>query len=609
MMDLRGGRQSLRVRLPLLICGLIAVSLVAFLLVAFQQVQQELLRSGQERAQAAADQLANLLAQSAQQPITETHRAAQDPAIRQFLEQPGDAEAEKARQRLTALAGAGQPPVELWDAAGARRLVGNPAKSDRPVPPTPGMVQPSREGVGTFQATEQAVYWDIVAAVRADGTEAVPRGFVVSRRILSRAGNSDAIKKLVGAGAVIKLGNASGGVWSDLSKPVAAPAVEVRPGLIEDDPAADDERFVGWATLVRGTPWMVLVEFPRQAIVAPARAFLLRMLLVVAGLVALAAAAAYVLTARITKPLAELTRGAEAIAEGRFEERITVDRRDEIGRLAVAFRTMATEVQAAREQLETRVRERTAAVVALNTQLEHRVAELKTLSGELEAFTYSVSHDLRAPLRHIAGFATLLEKRTGNALDAEATRYLGTIVGAAAKMGRLVDDLLAFSRMGRAEVRAKPVDLDEMVREVQREAEQYAAGRGIKWITHPLPAVTGDPALLRVALTNLVSNAVKYTAPREAAEIEIGALPSANGECVVYVRDNGVGFDMKYVDKLFGVFQRLHAAEEFEGTGIGLANVRRIVQRHGGRTWAEGIVGQGATFFITLPLRGQGGTA
>lgn len=605
MKGFRGGRQSLRVRLPLLICGLIAVSLVAFLLVAFQQVQRELLRSGQERAQAAADQLANLLAQSAQQQITETHRAAQDPAIRQYLEQPGDAEAEKARQRLASLAGAGQPPVELWDASGGRRLVGNPAKSDRPVPPTPGILRPTHEGAGTFQASDQAVYWDVVAAVRADGTDAVPRGFIVSRRILSRAGNSDAIKKLVGTGAVITLGNASGGVWSDLSTPVAAPAVEVRPGLIDDNRAPDGARLVGAATLVRGTPWMVLVEFPRRAIVAPALAFLVRMLLVVAGLVALAAAAAYILSARITRPLAELTHGAEAIAEGRFEARITIDRADEIGRLAVAFRTMATEVHAAREQLETRVRERTAAVVDLNTQLERRVAELKTLGGELEAFTYSVSHDLRAPLRHIAGFATLLEKRTGSARDAEAARYLATIAGAAAKMGRLVDDLLAFSRLGRAEMRATAVDLDEVMRDVRREVEQDATGRRINWTMHPLPAVTGDPALLRAAFTNLVSNAVKYSAPRDPAEIEIGARPPVNGERVLYVRDNGVGFDMKYVDKLFGVFQRLHAAEQFEGTGIGLANVRRIVQRHGGRTWAEGELDRGATFFVALPAGGS----
>jgi signal transduction histidine kinase len=597
---------SLRVRLPLLICASIGVCLVAFLSVSSQQVERALLGAAHARAVAASDQLANLLTQAGQQQMTEAHRVAQDAAVGGYLEQPSDAGAERARLRLVSLASAGQPAVELWDNAGHRRLLAEPAKSDRPVPTLPPSEPPSAEGVSAFRAFGPVVSWTLVVAVPAvvpggGGQPPPPRGFIVSRRVLANAASSEAISRLVGAGAMIKLGDVSSGVWSDLSKLVPRPAVEVRPGVVLDDRAPDGQRLVGSASRVRGTPWLVLVEFPRAAVVAPARAFAVRMLMVALLLVLGAAAAAYVIGARITTPLGQLTRAAEAIAHGRFGEQVDTGRRDEIGRLAAAFQAMSTEVQAARQQLETRVEERTRAISGLNTELESRVADLKGLSAELESFSYSVSHDLRAPLRHIAGFAALLQKRAGDALDAEAGRYLRTIVESAARMGRLVDDLLAFSRMGRMEMLHNQVNLDDLVRDVVQEVSQDAADRRIRWTTHPLPTVAGDPAMLRLVFANLVANAVKYTRPRELAEIEIGAQPSANGERVVYVRDNGVGFDMTYVDKLFGVFQRLHGADQFEGTGIGLANVRRIVQRHGGRSWAEGAIDRGATFFVSLP--------
>lgn len=234
-----------------------------------------------------------------------------------------------------------------------------------------------------------------------------------------------------------------------------------------------------------------------------------------------------------------------------------------------------------------------------------RTAELTRANEELEAFSYSVSHDLRAPLRHIGGFASLLQRSTAGSLGPQEGRYVQTIVEAATRMSRLVDDLLSFSRMGRAELLHNIVDFDALADEViAEETARAAQGRAITWKRRPLPSVHGDAAMLRVALTNLVANAVKYTATTERAEIEIGTLPPVNGERVVFIRDNGVGFDMQYAGKLFGVFQRLHTAEEFDGTGIGLANVRRVIQRHGGRTWAEGVPGEGATFYIALPAEG-----
>ena len=243
----------------------------------------------------------------------------------------------------------------------------------------------------------------------------------------------------------------------------------------------------------------------------------------------------------------------------------------------------------------------------LNRDLEQRVrdrtAQLEAANKDLEAFAYSVSHDLRAPLRHITMFLGMLRERIAAALDEQSQSDMDIIANAARHMDALILDLLAFSRMGRAGMTMQPVELVSLVREVIRELQPETEGRIMHWQIADLPVVTGDRAMLRMVLVNLLANAVKFTQPRERAEIEIGCQPVQGGEAVVFVRDNGVGFDMQHAGKLFGVFQRLHRAEDFEGTGIGLANVRRIIARHGGRTWAEGAVNQGATFYCAL----QGG--
>ena len=239
---------------------------------------------------------------------------------------------------------------------------------------------------------------------------------------------------------------------------------------------------------------------------------------------------------------------------------------------------------------------------SLEAQVAERTRELQAVNEDLEAFAYSVSHDLRAPLRHASGFAELLRRHSAGALDDKGRDYIAKIQAAATRMGRLIDDLLSFSRTGRAALRKQPVSLDELVHEAQRDLAAEATGREVVWETPPLPEVHADPALLRLVVLNLLSNALKYTRGRTPARIEVTAQEEApGGEIVVRIRDNGVGFDMQFADKLFGVFQRLHALDAFEGTGIGLANVRQIVRRHGGRTWAQGTPGQGADFFFSLP--------
>jgi light-regulated signal transduction histidine kinase (bacteriophytochrome) len=261
-----------------------------------------------------------------------------------------------------------------------------------------------------------------------------------------------------------------------------------------------------------------------------------------------------------------------------------------IGLFAQRRRRIEQDLRRARDELAT-----------ANTALERRKLELESANKELEAFAYSTSHDLRAPLRHVAGYSELLLKHAAASLDDKSRRYIAMLLESAKKMGMLIDDLLAFSRIGRAEAHNTLVSLEQLLREVLAEIERDTEGRDIAWKVGALPTVHGDRAMLRVALFNLVSNAVKFTRTRAHAEIEIGCAEGKPDEVVVFVRDNGVGFDMKYLNKLFGVFQRLHRPESFEGTGIGLATVQRIVARHGGRVWAEGVVDGGATFYFSAP--------
>jgi light-regulated signal transduction histidine kinase (bacteriophytochrome) len=269
-----------------------------------------------------------------------------------------------------------------------------------------------------------------------------------------------------------------------------------------------------------------------------------------------------------------------------------------MGQLAQAFDQMADSLQ-----------DRDAALQKTATELEQRVQELDRRSLELAAannelknFTYSVAHDLRAPLRAIGGFARVLLDEYPGKLDKTGERYLNIINQEAFKMGRLIDDLLALARLGRKEMRFAPLDMSELVQEISNELQAAHAERNLQFEIQSLPPVRGDRAMIRQVLENLLLNAIKFTQDRETALIQVSGWAEAD-EHVYCVLDNGVGFDMRYVNKLFGVFQRLHPEKDFEGTGVGLAMVRRIIERHGGKMWAEGRINEGAAFYFTLPHR------
>ena len=734
-------RHSLRWRLPLVMAALLGFVIAAFLAVAYQQVKANLVHAAGTRAQATADQLAGLFVQSTQQRLTELQKFAAHPTLRQLLERPGGDALAAARGHVAEMRSPVQQIVELWSTDGRCVLtVATPATA---VDVLPAGSLPSALGASPLKRRGDRIYGESVVEIvaqsgdaQAPGNAARGRlGFLVVRRPLNGGPTMDVLNRLVGQGATISLGNKTGDVWTDLAKAIAPPAINLaRPGVAQYSGA--NGRSVGALTDIRGTPWAMWVEFPHTLVLAPARTFFQRMSLIALGFVVLSAVGIRIVSARITTPLHDLTLASEAIASGDYARRVASRRRDELGRLSLAFNAMAEQVEGSHRGLEEGVRQRTAKLEEAGVLLEQRlndvkaareeldrffslsldllciadrtgrftrvnpawqqvlgwtpeeltsvpyaefvhpedraatsaegaqlaaggtafnfenryrhkdgsyrwfswkaasagggviyaaardvteqklaaralerhIDELDTVNRELEAFSYSVSHDLRAPLRHITGFAMMLGQ-SASTLDAEGRRYLKTIMDAATRMGRLIDDLLSFSRVGRTQLARSAVDLNRLIQEAKQEVSADINGRAVSWQVQDLPTVEGDPALLRLVFVNLLSNALKYSATRPRSEIEVGVAPQGDASTVVFVRDNGVGFDMQYAHKLFGVFQRLHSGDDFEGTGIGLANVRRIVQRHGGRTWAESAVDRGATFYVSLPGERTRGTS
>ena len=276
--------------------------------------------------------------------------------------------------------------------------------------------------------------------------------------------------------------------------------------------------------------------------------------------------------------------------------------------IIAVFATITWQIAGSLHRIDTQRLAAQVQVQQLNADLERRVAErtaeLARANSELETFSYSVSHDLRAPLRHIDGFSQMLADRYADALDETGRRQIAIIRERAQNMGRMIDDLLSLARLDRRQVARVRTDLNVIVRKVIQDLKREIGSRTVEWTSDHLPAVDCDPGLVTLVLTNLLSNAVKYTGKREVARIAI-TMRNAGDEAVFAVADNGAGFDQQYENKLFGVFQRLHRADEFEGTGIGLATVRRIIHKHGGRIWAEAAVDRGATFFFTLGGHGD----
>ncbi len=576
---------SIERKLPLFVSALLVAVVLVMLGAAYQQVRRAALSLATERVQRLTKVYVDLFQREPTTRRTQMATLAADPGVRDFVTSGGGRGRDwvLAAMRHIAPDTARNLAIEVWDSARRRLyLRGDSALRSDPAttpPPDSAVLSPYRLRHDTL------MYYEVQAVVRAANEGRVIGRVVQIRRLNLSKQAREILTGIAGGDVSLLIGNADGDPWTDLEHVIPALPAAARASRVPIAYERGETKF-GLAAPIAGTPWMFVTELSRRQLLAPSHAYLRRMAVIAAVIVLAGAFGAWWVSRRITTPLNRLTTAAAAIANGDLAQRVDVPGTDELGRLGRSFNAMAGEVERARSDLEGQVVGRTRA--------------LRETNAELEAFSYSVSHDLRAPLRAIHGFARILLEDHGKELEPEAKRVLGVIDENTRRMGQLIDALLSFSRLGRKELETTRIDMTDLVRVVAEEVRRAAGERPLDITVGPLPTAVGDRELLRQAVTNLLDNAAKFTLHRAPGRIEVGHRADG-AETVYYVKDNGAGFDPRYAGKLFGVFQRLHRVDEFEGTGVGLAIVQRIVQRHGGRVWAEGQPDAGATFFFTLP--------
>lgn len=570
---------SIERKVPVLVTALLLAVAVAQLVIGYGKVRQVSRSLVDKRLPLAGRVLADAFQLG--QTRTRVTALAHNPAVVEYLRSGGRRQHDQALSAMRVIAAdtATNLGLELRDFSGRLLL-----RSGRFAIADSVLVSPGADSAryGPLLRRDTTLYFAIAAA---SGSEQGGGIVQLVARVQLNERTRNTLAGLAGGDIALLLGNTTGEPWTDFAAIVPAPPDSVRASRTPIRYQQGGEMLRASAAPVAGTPWMVVAQIPTRLIVAPARAYVGSMAPIALLIVVVGALIAWVGSRRLTRPLSDVTRAAEAIATGDLGPRVVVRREDELGRLARSFNTMADRISRSHHELEDKVAERTA---------------------DLESFSYSVSHDLRTPLRAIHGFARILVEDHKTKLDPEAQRLLGVIDQNTQRMGQLIDDLLAFSRLGRQPISRAPVDMTELTRAVVEDVRRAEAERNghFEVKIDALQRAHGDRALLQQVISNLLQNAVKFTRGRTEPRIEVGSTPGPD-ETVYYVRDNGAGFDPRYRDKLFGVFQRLHSTEDFEGTGVGLAIVKRIVQRHGGRVWAEGKVGEGATFYFTLPSGGE----
>ncbi|MCI0507588.1 MAG: ATP-binding protein [Gammaproteobacteria bacterium] len=352
------------------------------------------------------------------------------------------------------------------------------------------------------------------------------------------------------------------------------------------------------------TGWGLVVKMDKAEAFAATSSLIKYILLITLSMMFLVVWVSFAFAKIISNPIVELTKTAHDINEGDLYQRALVRNDDEIGELAGAFNNMANNLILTQHNLENTNKELQSHREHLEEMVSQRTLELQEKNKELESFAYSVSHDLRSPLRAIDGFSRILQEDYEDQLDDNGKTNLSRIRQASQRMGRLIDDLLELSRINRSEIVRQKIDLSSKVQSMIARLENTGRARKVDFMVQPDVFIYADDVLMDVVIANLIGNAWKYTGKKADARIEFGKT-TINDEAVYYVRDNGIGFDMKYANKLFGAFQRLVGYDEYPGTGIGLATVLRVISRHGGRIWAEGDPGKGATFYFTVAQAGQ----
>lgn len=581
-------RQSIQRKLPFLIFILLLVMMLAFGWLSYIGIRKTSEAAAKERLLILSQQLSGMYTQSAASVINATRTTASSPAVKSFLLSAGRDSAEAVDLLLRKL----KPDttwinIQLLNANGQQLAavdtddVHDSVKLSSLIPGFPTAADTGL--VSSLYTKGEAFYYALCGAVVHEGKLI---GYLLRwRKMHNSKQNIERVSQLLGKEVVLYVGNADGSLWSDLRTEVKG-----LPATIETDSAVityakGGEDYMAAQSLVRNTKWKVMVTMPEHKVLQPATEFLRiavssAVLLLLIGIVL-----TWLISRSITKPLEKLAVAARGIAKGDFSQTVELKRADELGVLSHAFNVMAKEVSDTQKSLETNVAKRT--------------AQLEQANKELEAFSYSVSHDLRAPLRAVSGYANILKEDHAASLNEDGKRIVGTIVTNARMMGQLIDDLISFSRISRKETNVEEVNMQQVVEQVIDELKVQRAEKNYRFVLHTLPACKTDPQLIKQVWINLVDNAMKYSSLENEPVIEIGATQT-NGKVEYYVKDNGVGFDMQYSDKLFGVFQRLHRQDEFEGTGIGLALVKRVVERQNGSIRAEGNIGSGAVFAFSF---------
>jgi signal transduction histidine kinase len=587
-------RWPITLKLPLLIGGLLVVVTAVYSSAAYTAMVRSALAIATAHLDTATVQFARSLHQSRDQLVGAMRDAADSAAFRAFLARP---DARRRARALSVLTSTGGPPAqlalsELLDPAGRRLLAVGGADRWADAGARAELLRAAARAdsgvVGAFRAIGDSIVLPVAGRVMVGSTL---RGYVVQwHRLMTTPEARRRTGQIVGTGATIYLGNAAGDVWTDLSLRAPAPPIDVAhdTGVLRYQ-RAGGPAVLATARAVRGTPWTVLLEFPSADVIAPARLFLGRLALISAIVLVLGLVAAYAVSRTLTGPLARLTRAAEGIAAGSFAGSVGVaDRGDEIGRLGSAFDTMMDHVRESQLELEERVRART--------------AELQERNEELEAFAYSISHDLRAPLRAMGGFSQAMLEDYGDRLDETGRGYAQRVVTAAQTMDQLIRDLLTYSKVTRSELELAPLHLSRILHGVVRTLEGEIRERHAQVaLDESPPDVIGHEATLAQVLTNLVSNAIKFVPADRTPQVRIRS-DLRGGRLRLWVEDNGIGIAPEHHERVFRVFERLHGAEEYPGTGIGLAIVRKGAERMGGRAGLESMPGQGSRFWIELSL-------
>jgi len=578
---------SLQQRLPLLMCILLFIVMVAFTMTSYYGIRKASFEMGKKRLQSLTAEISNMLAQSSNGLNAITKHVTEHDTIKKFVQSGGNElrpEASKivrgllrdSTWTLVKLFNSDKLPLlAIGDSIASKRLPADTIFSL--LDPGPGEYK-----VGKIYARHDSMYYPIVTTVF-EKTKIM--GYLVIWRSLSS--NSKVVEQfslLIGTGAELDLGNADGSFWTNLMKPIPSPPIDTlskEPTFRYTD--VKGEKVIAAVSRIANTPWQLMIKFPEKIVLEPANNFLRWIILAGLLIIAVGIFATWVMSRNIIKPLNDLTTAASAIASGDYTAPVTTNRKDEVGKLAGTFNYMADQLKATQAELESKVAQRT--------------EQLQAANAELESFAYSISHDLRAPLRGVVGFTSILDEEYNDKLDAEGQRLISVIKKNTLKMGNLIDDLLAFSRLGRNEITKTQIDTKAMVEDVVSNASSKANTR---WEIQNLPDIQGDLNTLRQVWINLISNAVKYSRNREQPHIRIGANRQEN-QTIFFIKDNGVGFNQQYEAKLFKVFQRLHNEREFEGTGVGLAIVEKIISKHGGKIWAEAEEGKGASFYFSIP--------